>query len=94
MAPLFFLEDHSLTDARFEKRDSSVGGFQGASLLDVPAGSEERRVLRDWRFLEEFRADSGADLTFDIDILRQPWSDGAREKIMKPSSLNCASLQG
>jgi hypothetical protein len=72
----------------------ALGIFQGFPFLDVPDGSEERRIRREWRFLEEFGVGFEANLAFCVDILRQhetqtqqPWGDEARESILKTYEL-------
>ena len=72
----------------------ALGIFHGFPFLDVPDSSEERRMRRDWRFLEEFGVGFEANLAFYVDILRQheaqtqrPWGDEARESILKTYEL-------
>jgi hypothetical protein len=73
-----------------KEKVQTLGIFQGFPFLEMPGASEEKRLLRDWRFLEEFGVGFEANLNFYVEILRQheaqkhqSWGSEVRDNILK-----------
>ncbi len=68
----------------------TLGIFQGFPFLKIPDDSNQKRMLRDWRFLEEFGVGFEADLNFYVEILQQhesrkhqSWGSEVRDNILR-----------
>jgi hypothetical protein len=73
-----------------KEKVQNLGIFQDFPFLEISDASEERRLLRKWRFLEEFGVGFEDDLHFYVEILeqhealkRQSWDSEDQDYILK-----------